>query len=71
MTVWFQDEKEAERLLTAGKPFVVALSHKRPDGASANDIKRLFEVAPVEVVPPDPGTRSGLRCNIIGKVPAP
>ncbi|WAP70116.1 hypothetical protein [Jiella pelagia] len=69
LIVWFKDENEAgNRLATKGQ-FVVALSEKKLGGASAKDIRRLFEVSPVETVPATKGTRSGLLCVVVGKCP--
>jgi hypothetical protein len=71
LIIWFQDPQEASRLLHANVPFVAALATKKPGGASSRDIKRLFVVEPVEEVAPAAGTRSGLRCRVVDKVPPP
>jgi hypothetical protein len=67
LKIWFKDVNEAEQRLQTGEPFVAALAIKKPGGASATAIQRLFEVMPTEVVEPDPemGARSGLLCSIL------
>ena len=67
LIIWFKDDNEASERLEAGDSFVTALSEKKVRGASAKDIRRLLEVHPVETVAPTSGTRSGLRCKVIGK----
>jgi hypothetical protein len=76
--VWFEDITEAYARLKAGKPFVVALAEGLAgrDSSSSDKIYRLYEVAPVEVVPmPTERTRNGprkwLRCTVIRDCPRP
>ncbi len=71
LTIWFKDENEAGERLAAGIKFVAALSQKKSGGASAADILRLYEVEPLETVAPVKGTKSGLRCAVVGKCQPP